>query len=113
MRNAVVAPLVQALPSDRHGRLSGIARYARTFVASNDLPFEERYRSYVQVFGVESLARLLKRARAGRVDSLPEAFALAAGGAGRTRLMQVYLLTPLPNTLDRKSAGKGESVSGR
>src|SRR3546814_20484524 len=91
--------MVQAMPSDRHGRLSSVARYARTFVASNDLPFEERYRSYVQVFGVESLERLLKRARAGRVDSLQEAFALAAGGDGLNRLMQVDLLTQVPNDL--------------
>ena len=54
MRNAVIAPLVSAMPSDRHGRLSSIARYARMFVASNDLPFEERYRSYVEIFGPES-----------------------------------------------------------
>src|SRR3546814_4769522 len=73
MRSAVIAPLVQAMPSDRHGRLSSVARYARTFVASNDLPFEERYRSYVQVFGQESLDRLLKEARAGRIDGLQEA----------------------------------------
>src|SRR3546814_12657092 len=31
MRSAVIAPLVQAMPSDRHGRPSSVARYARTF----------------------------------------------------------------------------------
>src|SRR3546814_462517 len=99
MRSAVIAPLVQAMPSDRHGRLSSVARYARTFVASNDLPFEERYRSYVQVFGQESLDRLLKEARAGRIDGLQEAFALARGGDGLNRLMRVDLMTQLPNDL--------------
>src|SRR3546814_14998316 len=80
MRSAVIAPLVQAMPSDRHGRLSSVARYARTFVASNDLPFEERYRSYVQVFGQESLDRLLKEARAGPIDGLQEPFPPARSG---------------------------------
>lgn len=99
MRKAVIAPLVQAMPSDRHGRLSGVARYARTFIASNDLPFEERYRSYLQVFGAESLQRLMKQTQAGHVDSLQEAFALAASGDSLNRLMRVDLATQMPNDL--------------
>lgn len=99
MRHAVIAPLVHAIPSDRHGRLSGMARYARTFVASNDLPFEERYRSYVQIFGADSLELLLKRSRSGHVDCLEEAFALAASGDALNRLMRVDLATQLPNDL--------------
>ena len=99
MRNTVIAPLVQALPSDRHGKLSSVARYARTFVASNDLPFEERYRSYVQVFGAESLERLLKETRAGRIDCLDAAFAAAAGGDNLNRLMRVDLQSQMPNDL--------------
>lgn len=99
MRNTVIAPLVQAMPSDRHGRLSGVARYARAFVASNDLPFEERYRSYVEVFGADSLQRLLKQAQAGHIDSLAEAFAVAGSGDGLNRLMRVDLMTQMPNDL--------------
>jgi len=99
MRQAVIAPLVQAMPSDRHGRLSGVTRYARTFVASEDLPFEKRYRCYVEVFGGDSLERLLKQARVGQVDSLEEAFALAASGDRLSRLMRVDLATQLPNDL--------------
>lgn len=99
MRQVVIAPLVQAMPSDRHGRLSGVARYARTFLASEDLPFEQRYRRYVQVFGPESLERLLKQVRSGHVDSLEEAFALAAAGDRLNRLMRVDLATQLPNDL--------------
>jgi asparagine synthase (glutamine-hydrolysing) len=69
------------------------------FVASNDLPFEERYRSYIQVFGAGSLERLLKNGKAGRVDSLDEAFALATSGDALNRLMRVDLLTQMPNDL--------------
>jgi asparagine synthase (glutamine-hydrolysing) len=99
VRQTVIAPLVQAMPSDRHGRLAGMARYARTFVASNDLPFEERYRSYVEVFGAESLERLLKRVQTDRIDSLQEAFAVATAGDGLNRLMRIDLATQLPNDL--------------
>ena len=69
------------------------------FVAANDLPFEERYRAYVQVFGWESLERLLKTARRGDVDSLTEAFAVAASGDALNRLMRVDLMTQVPNDL--------------
>ena len=99
MRNMVVTPLVQVMPSDRHGRISSLARYARMFVASNDLPFEERYRSYVQVFGAASLERLLKNGKAGSVDSLDDAFALATSGDPLNRLMRVDLMTQMPNDL--------------
>ena len=99
MRNAVIAPLVQAMPSDRHGRLSAVARYARTFIASNDLPFEDRYRSYVRIFGAESLERLLKKGRAGEIDSLDQAFRTADGGDPLNVLMRVDLLTQMPNDL--------------
>src|SRR3546814_20195322 len=54
MRSAVIAPLVQAMPRDRHGSLSSVARYARPFVASNELQFDARYRSYVQEIGSAS-----------------------------------------------------------
>jgi asparagine synthase (glutamine-hydrolysing) len=99
MRNAIIAPLVQVMPSDRHGRISSLARYARMFVASNDLPFEERYRSYVQVFGPESLERLLRNGRAGRIDSLDEAFAMATSGDALNRLMRIDLMSQMPNDL--------------
>jgi asparagine synthase (glutamine-hydrolysing) len=99
MRNTVIAPLVQIMPSDRHGRISGLARYARMFVASNELPFEERYRSYVQVFGLESLERLIKRRQEGHVDSLDAAFSLTNSGDALNRLMRVDLMTQMPNDL--------------
>ncbi len=99
MRKAVIAPLVQVMPSDRHGRLSSVARYARAFVASNDLPFEQRYRSYVEVFGAESLERLMSTAKAGHIDCLDQAFAAAQGGDNLNRLMRVDLMSQLPNDL--------------
>ncbi len=99
LRKAVIPPLVEALPSDRHGRLASVARYARTFVASHDLPPEARYRSYVELFGADSLDRLLQRANAGYVDSIDQAFAEAAEGDSLNRLMRVDLMTQMPNDL--------------
>ena len=99
VRNAVVAPLVHVMPSDRHGRLSSISRYARMLIASSGLPLAQRYRSYVQVFGLESLERLIKRGRAGKVDSFDDAFALATSGDTLNRLMRVDLMTQMPNDL--------------
>ena len=99
LRRTVVAPLARRLPSDRHSPLMNLSRYARTFVASSERSFEERYRAYVQVFGAESLDRLLRAARRSEVDSLDRAFAVATDGDGLSRLMRVDLMTQLPNDL--------------
>ncbi len=99
VRRGVIAPIVRCLPADRHSRLTNLTRYARTFVDSSERSPEDRYRSYVQVFGAESLDRLLVAARRGRVDSLDAAFEAAAGGDGLNRLMRVDLLTQMPNDL--------------
>ncbi len=99
VRRGVIAPIVRALPADRHSPLTNMARYARAFVESSDRAPEERYRTYVQVFGAESLDRLLRAARHGQADSLDAAFDAATGGDGLNRLMRVDLLTQMPNDL--------------
>jgi asparagine synthase (glutamine-hydrolysing) len=99
LRRRVIAPLVDALPKDRHSKFMDLARLAGTFIRSAELPLEQRYRSYVEVFGAESLDRLLASVRNGYVDSLDQAFDVAAGGAGIDRLMNVDLMTQLPNDL--------------
>lgn len=99
MRRALIAPIARSLPADRHSPLTNLSRYARAFIESSERPFEDRYRTYVQVFGPEALDRLLRAARRGRVDSLDTAFQAAVGGDGLNRLMRVDLLTQLPNDL--------------
>ena len=99
LRRTLIAPIARSLPADRHSPLTNLSRYARAFVDSSDRPFEERYRTYVQVFGPEALDRLLRAARRGSVDSLGAAFEAATGGDGLNRLMRVDLLTQLPNDL--------------
>lgn len=99
LRKGLIAPFVHALPSDRHGRFSALARYARTFVASSDLPFEARYRHYIEVFGTEALEQLLGRGKRAGGDLLDDAFAAACGPDPLNVLMNVDILTQLPNDL--------------
>ncbi len=99
LRAGVIPPLVNALPSDRHGKFSSLARYARAFVASSDLPAEQRYHRYVEIFGVEALERLLGRSNSAGSDLLDDAFAEACGPDALNVLMNVDLLTQMPNDL--------------
>ena len=99
LRRQVVAPIARHMPSDRHSPLMNLSRYARTFIETSEQPFEQRYRSYVQVFGAESLERLLKAGRRGEIDSLDRAFEIASQGDALNRLMRVDLATQLPNDL--------------
>ena len=99
LRRGVIRPLSSLLPADRHSPLLNASRYARAFLRSSECPFEQRYRSYVQVFGRESLDRLLLASRRGDVDSLDKAFEVATEGDGLSRLMRVDLATQMPNDL--------------
>ena len=49
--------LGEKLPSDRHSPLLNAMRLAKGFLVSAGLPFEERYRSYIQVFSDEMVAQ--------------------------------------------------------
>ena len=99
LRRGLIMPLASLLPADRHSPLMNASRYARAFLGSSERSFEERYRSYVQIFGPDSLDRLLLAARRGKVDSLDKAFEIATQGDGLSRLMRVDLATQLPNDL--------------
>ena len=68
----------------------------RIFVGSHSQPFEERYRSYVEVFDRESVEKLVRLPSDPRPDALDEAFAMTNGGDNLQRMMQVDLLTQLP-----------------
>jgi asparagine synthase (glutamine-hydrolysing) len=99
LRRQVVAPLARYLPGDRHSPLMNLSRYAGAFIEASELPFEERYRSYVEVFGAETLTRVLKAGQRGEIDSLDRAFEVACQGDALNRLMRVDLATQLPNDL--------------
>jgi asparagine synthase (glutamine-hydrolysing) len=99
LRRRLIAPAARLLPSDRHAPLLNFLRYVRTFVLANDLPFEERYRAYVQVFSPAQRARLLSDHRGSRHSALLEAFSRARTGDALRRIFEVDLATQLPDDL--------------
>jgi asparagine synthase (glutamine-hydrolysing) len=99
IRHGLLVPLARRLPSDRHSRLLDLSRLAKGFILSSELPFDQRYRSYVQLFDSAERDSLLVEPAASRRDSLDRAFEAANAGDALRRLMQVDLETQLPDDL--------------
>ncbi len=90
--------IAKRLPADRRNRWLDLARLARGFILSADMPFEDRYRSYVQVFAPSAIQQLLGPVSGGR-DPVHEAFARANNPDQLNRLLQVDAQTQLPDDL--------------
>ena len=89
----------ERLPSDRHSPLLNLSRLAKGFLESADLPFEERYRAYVQVFPLAKTQRLLRRTAPTRPDMIAAAFRHAGGEDALNRMLAVDAETQLPDDL--------------
>lgn len=89
----------ERLPSDRHSPLLNLSRLAKGFLESAGLPFEERYRSYVQVFAPEEVRRLLRFDGAAPPDAIAAAFSHADGDDPLNRMLVVDAETQLPDDL--------------
>ena len=63
------------LPADRHSNWLNLARLAKGFLASAELPFEERYRAYLQIMDRSLAGRLLAADAGATWDPLVDAFA--------------------------------------
>jgi asparagine synthase (glutamine-hydrolysing) len=87
------------LPSDRHTPLLNLSRLAKGFLENAALPFEERYRAYVEVFPRDEASRLLGGAAARGRDCIAEAFLDAPGEDGLNRMLSVDAQTQLPDDL--------------
>ncbi|MCC7486321.1 MAG: asparagine synthase (glutamine-hydrolyzing) [Burkholderiales bacterium] len=87
------------LPSDRHSPLLNLSRLAKGFLESAGLPFEERYRAYVRVFGGDEGARLLVEGAAAGPDPIAEAFGRAGSEDALARMLAVDAETQLPDDL--------------
>jgi asparagine synthase (glutamine-hydrolysing) len=100
LRRGIIQPIARRLPADRHSTLMNYSRLARTFLLSGEQSFDERYRSYVQVFAPE-----LRRAvapglvEAGREPTLERAIAAAQGSDDLRRALGVDFATQLPDDL--------------
>jgi asparagine synthase (glutamine-hydrolysing) len=87
------------LPGDRHSRVLNLLRLTKGFLASADLPFEDRYRSYVEVFPRDETRRLRRANGAARRDALGEAFRQATSDDALNRMLAVDAETQLPDDL--------------
>jgi asparagine synthase (glutamine-hydrolysing) len=98
LRRAVSA-IGAKLPSDRHSPLLNTLRLAKGFLATAGLPLDERYRSYVEVFGEAAAAEMLRAPMASNGDALAVAFAEASGDDDLNRMVIVDAATQLPDDL--------------
>jgi len=98
MRRAMTA-LGARLPSDRHSPLLNTMRLAKGFLASAELPLDERYRSYVEVFGEGASAEILRNPMIADADPLMAAFAEATSSDDLNRMLSVDAATQLPDDL--------------
>ena len=99
VRSALVAPMAKLLPSDRHSRLLNKLRLAKAFIAADALPFEERYRAYMQVFDAREREALLLQRDLPFDDCIARGFAAAQTDDPLRQLMDVDFATQLPDDL--------------
>jgi asparagine synthase (glutamine-hydrolysing) len=99
LRSGVIAPLARLLPSDRHSRVLNQLRLAKAFVAADELPFVDRYRSYMQTFDAAERAAMLRTPPGHFDDCIARGFADAQTDDALRRLMDVDFATQLPDDL--------------
>jgi asparagine synthase (glutamine-hydrolysing) len=95
----VLMPLARRLPSDRHSPLLNAMRLAKSFVLSQGVGELERYRQYVGVFAGADLESLLVAPPTFRHDALADAFSSVMASDAVEKLMEVDVLTQLPDDL--------------
>ncbi len=86
------------LPADRHSPLLNLARYAKVFLASAELPAAERYSAYLQVYAQSELAAMLTSG-GGCDDAIVAAFREADSDDALNRMLVVDAQTQLPDDL--------------
>jgi asparagine synthase (glutamine-hydrolysing) len=90
--------LARHLPADRHSSLFNKLRLAKGFLASAELSADERYASYLQMVGRETVADLMLEP-IFTDDPLARAFQAAGHGDGLNRMFAVDAETQLPDDL--------------
>jgi len=92
------AYLARQLPADRHSALFNKLRLAKGFLASADSSADDRYASYLQLVGRETVADLMLEPRLAD-DPLAQAFAGAGDSDELNRMFAVDAETQLPDDL--------------
>jgi asparagine synthase (glutamine-hydrolysing) len=96
---ALLAKVGAKMPSDRHSPLLNTLRYAKGFLASAEMSFEERYLNYVQTLSNEKVRSLLGRSEELGVDAVTAALRDATSDDGLNRLLFTDASTQLPDDL--------------
>ena len=111
------ASVAARLPADRHSGMLNVFRLAKGFLASADMPADDRYRSYLQVLDRQTVAELLLRPElaqsllqplatqsllqpdVAQADPLALAFAGAGNEDALNRMFAIDAETQLPDDL--------------
>ncbi len=100
LREKFVVPIAQRMPADRHSKLLNYSRLARGFLLAAELPFADRYRSYVGVYEDEQLEAVMAAPPAEPLLAMAEAFARLDPNLDPLRAMfEVDLATQMPDDL--------------
>ena len=99
IRKSILQPIGKLLPSDRHSRLLDWSRLAKEFVASAELDPDERYENFVRVFKSDDVGRLLNRSAPENSIAIQRAFSVSASDDALRRIIDVDLMTQLPDDL--------------
>jgi len=99
LRKSILQPIGRVLPSDRHSKWLDWSRLAKGFLAGAELDSDERYEEFIRVFKSADIDRVLDSCSATRSDALRRAFSDASRDDSLRRLIDVDLMTQLPDDL--------------
>ena len=99
LRKSILQPIGGVLPSDRHSKWLDWSRLAKGFLAGAELDSDERYEEFMRVFKSADVERVLASAAPSNSDALRKAFANASRNDPLRRLIDVDLMTQLPDDL--------------
>jgi asparagine synthase (glutamine-hydrolysing) len=99
LRRFVLQPIADVLPSDRHSRLLDWSRLAKGFLAGAELEADARYENFVRVFQDLDIADVLADTRLDGATAISRAFNSTVSDDSLNRLMEVDLMTQLPDDL--------------
>ena len=99
LRKSILQPIGRTLPSDRHSKWLDWSRLAKGFLAGAELDSDERYEQFMRVFKSADLERILNSPVSSNSDALHRAFGDASRSDPLRRLIDVDLMTQLPDDL--------------
>jgi len=99
VRKSILQPIGKALPSDRHSAWLDWSRLAKGFLAGAELDSDARYEDFIRVFKSADLKSVLNSPASSNSDALRRAFDNASPSDPLRRLIDVDLMTQLPDDL--------------